>query len=179
MTVLITLLSFLLGDADVERFRATAPTYLTTESAREHLSTAMAAAVVTDEDPYVFLAIALGESTYKANVVKVEVSGTLSCGVIQATAPNWSACNRMRASLWEGYYAGALLFRSWRTNPRCAGSTACALAGYAGGWRALDFCRANPRSVACWKAVTNRLNLSDMIRGQRTRDAKKTTRSSS
>lgn len=127
----------------------------------------MVAGVVTGEDAGVLLAIARGESNYRVDVVMVERSGALSCGVNQATALNQRDCARLRSSLLAGYLAGARQFRDWRTHARCRGNLACGLSGYAGGWHMVELCSKDAGHAACWRAVGARLKLAAAIRGPR------------
>lgn len=144
---------------------STAPAYLDEDSARQHLAAAVVAGVVTGEDSSVLLAIARGESNYRVDVLMVERSGALSCGVMQATAINRDDCTRLRSSLLAGYLAGARQLRAWRTHARCRGNLAYGLAGYAGGWRMVELCSKGAGHAACWRAVGARLRLAAAIRG--------------
>jgi hypothetical protein len=167
--ILAALLAILATDLDVERLRASAPQYLTSDQARAHLGAARAGGLLADEDPYLLLATALRESNYRANVVYREASGALSCGVVQAPGLTWADCRHQMTSLAYGYLSGAQHLANWRANARCRGSTACALGGYAGGYPYLDAC-GHSTAGPCGTA-TKRMALADAIRGPAPRDS--------
>lgn len=60
LEVLALVVSFLFAPSHGEALRATAPHYLTVETASSHLAAATVAGVVTDIDPALLLAIARG-----------------------------------------------------------------------------------------------------------------------
>lgn len=168
LEAMAALLAWLAEPADVERLRSVAPRYLTSDQAREHLGAARAAELATGQDHAVLLAIARGESNYRADVVFVERSGALSCGVAQATGRGLADCRRLRSSLAAGYLAGAELLGRWRAHPRCRGSIACGLAGYAGGLPYLNACADGRTTTGGCRTTSERLGLAAAIRGRRT-----------
>lgn len=165
--LIVALLQLLVAPAAAERLRAQAPTdrHMTIDQAREHLASAAVAQLITGERAHTLLAIARGESEYTVDAFFRERSGALSCGVVQATARDQAHCDLMRRDLLEGYLVGAELLRSWRLSPRCRGSSACALAGYAGGWAMVEACSHPATAGACWRAVGARLRLAEVISG--------------
>ncbi len=138
----MNLLAFLMilscSDDDVERLRVTAPSYLTTESAREHLGSARLAGSLTQIDPAILLSIAHHESRYSMHEVTQEQRGKASCGVM---TPQPLATCRPAQHLWESYLEGARHLRQWLTAAR--GSTRYALTGYAGGYHLINYCLYN------------------------------------
>lgn len=135
---------------DADAVRQTAPTYLTVESAREHIAAATIAGVATGIDPDVLLSIAWHESRYDYTVKTREPgsrctlqSGHLcySCGVMTPEPwPLGDECSRAMSSAVEGYLAGAQHLRGWMQ--ACRGSLGCALRGYGG----------NAAGVFLWRA---------------------------
>lgn len=111
LEILATLLSFLASTADVEQLRATAPKYLTTETAREHLGRARAADMMTGEDASVLLAIGWHESNYIQGYVQPEPGNRVSCGVM-TPYPIKGPCPTR--TLAEEYLDGARHLAEWR-----------------------------------------------------------------
>lgn len=167
LDLIVSVFAMLVSPDAARELVVTAPQYLNEGTARQHLAAAVTAGFVTGEDASVLLAIARGESNYRADVLMVERSGALSCGVVQATAINLADCKRLRASLLAGYLAGARQLRNWRTHANCRGNLACGLAGYAGGWRMIELCSKGAGHAACWRAIGARLKLAAAIRGPR------------
>ncbi len=137
MSLVALVLSLLLPAADVEHLRATAPTYLTEESARENLADAVVAGVVERVSPAMLLSIAWHESRYWAAAITPEVGGLDSCGVM--TPEPLARCSAESWTLIGGYLEGARHLRTWLD--ACRGDERCALLGYAGGYRLIDLCR--------------------------------------
>jgi hypothetical protein len=139
MSIILAVLSLLFPTPDrVEALRVSAPSYLTTETAREHLTAAQAAAVQHDLEPELLLAIAYRESRYTVNVTGPEVRGKHACGVMQPLME--TACRSQ--TLLEGYLVGARHLRGWLDTKTCRGDLRCAMLGYAGGYSLLKGCAA-------------------------------------
>lgn len=140
MSTLLTILTLLWpSPAAVEALRASAPRDLTTETAREHLTAAQAAAVMFQLDPSLLLAIAYRESRYTGSVRGPEVQGKHACGVMQ---PLMGAEPCPAQDLLAGYTEGARHLRVWLDTKTCRLDIRCALLGYAGGYRLLKACAA-------------------------------------
>lgn len=136
MSALITLLTFLLTTPqDVEALRKTAPTYLTTDSAREHLFAARVAAATHNVDADLLLSIAWFESRYTVDAVGPVVRGKRACGVLQPIME--SGCQK-KQTLLEGYLVGAEHLRTWIDASR--GNMRTAMLGYAGGYALIKAC---------------------------------------
>lgn len=151
MTLLALVLSLLASPDDVARLRASAPTYLTLESAREHLGAARAAALVYAIDATLLLSIAHHESRYQHDEVTAERGGRVSCGVM--TPEPVARCGA--STMLEGYLAGAEHLRRWLD--ACRGRRRCALTGYAGGWYLIRYCTARRhRSCDTWRVFERR-----------------------
>lgn len=131
LQILVTIIAFVVGPTvDSERLRATAPSYLTSESAVEHLwSARVAAAAVSGEDAPILLAIAWHESRYNwrapsaTGAVSSEPGGLVSCGVM-TPRPHAPPCE-VRPLVLQ-YLDGALHLHEWRGHVRHA------VLGYAG-----------------------------------------------
>lgn len=144
MSILITLVTVLLTttDADVEALRKTAPSYLTTETAREHLVYARLAGLAYGIDPDLLLSIAWYESRYTVDVVGPEVRGKHACGVMQPIMENGCPPN---PTLLGGYVEGASHLRTWIDASR--GNLRTAMLGYAGGYALIKACGEGPLMV--------------------------------
>lgn len=125
--------------AQVESLRLSSPTYLTVESAREHL---MAARQVHSLYPQVRTSLLLGiawhESRFQSNAVSHEGATRVSCGVMTPEPTN--KC--VSAPLVAQYTAGAQHLVVWLD--ACHGNEHCALTGYARGFYLINACRAGP-----------------------------------
>lgn len=130
--------------SDVDAFQKFAPAYLTTETAREHLSGARIAGHVHGIDPDLMLAIAWYESRYTVAAVGPAVSGKRACGVMQPLM-HGGACPAQ--TLVSGYLEGAEHLRTWLDTKTCHGNLHCALLGYAGGYALLKRCGDGPVPV--------------------------------
>jgi hypothetical protein len=131
-------------DADVEALRASAPSYLTTDTARDHLAAARLAALLEHEDASTLLAVAWHESRYTSNVATREPGARWSCGVM-TPVPHAEPC--VDRSLLEQYLEGAAHLHEWRA---LLGDRA--LEGYCGGVgsdRAIAF-RVQMQRRAAW-----------------------------
>lgn len=137
MSILITLLTVLLSTTpdDVEAFRSTAPRYLTTETAHEHLLLARVAAAEHGLDADLLLSIAWFESRYTVDVIGPEVRGKRACGVMQ---PMMKTACPTNPSLAGGYMQGAQHVRAWVTAAR--GDMRMAMLGYGGGYALINRC---------------------------------------
>ena len=136
MSIIVAVLSyFLTSPSDAEALRKTAPSYLTAETAREHLAAARFAAAVHDVDPDLLLSIAWFESRYTINVVGPEVRGKHACGVLQPIMEKGCPSN---PTLLGGYLEGAGHLRTWLDASR--GDLRTAMLGYAGGYALIKAC---------------------------------------
>lgn len=136
--------------SDPIKLHASAPEYLTLESAGEHCDAADLAALITGTDAADLLSIAWHESRYQRTAITPEPGGRFSCGVM-TPAPIYdrAACEAATMSLVAGYLAGALHLREWLIV--CRGNRACALRGYAGA--ATSQCNIDPNRAcrAAWE----------------------------
>lgn len=145
-TILLMIIAAFLDASSVpDGLRATAPTYLTPDAAREHAIAAFEAAWRYDVDPYIVLSIAHHESRYQHRVRFREAVGGHSCGVMTPEPlTDQKLCDEAMSSIAAGYFAGARHLRTWLDHPRCQGDLYCALSGYAGGTLFMDRCRDTP-----------------------------------
>lgn len=142
--------------------RTTAPTYLTAESATEHVLSATLAAMAFGLDPDLLLSIAHHESRYQYKEITREAGGKVSCGVMTPVPTHAKgACQLATSSPLAGYLHGAHHLRDWHAacerllSPvrRRTGMgrptiglpanalRRCALLGYAGGYYLINYCR--------------------------------------
>lgn len=135
--VLAAVLAWLASPDDVEQLRRTAPSYLTSTRARDHLGAARAAQVVTSVDASLLLSIAHHESRYSVRERTAEEGGKFSCGSM--TPEPKRRCAAADLTLVGGYLAGARHLRVWLDT--CGGNRWCALTGYAGGHRLIAMCK--------------------------------------
>jgi soluble lytic murein transglycosylase-like protein len=136
MSLLFTLLALLSpAPEDTEALRSTAPTYLTIETAREHLVAARVAADVYGVDADLLLSIAWFESRYTADVVGPVVKGKRACGVMQSIMKDGCPKN---PTLSDGYLEGAKHLRDWLDASR--NDLRTAILGYAGGYALIKAC---------------------------------------
>ena len=70
------------SDADAEALQRFAPSYVTIDTAREHVWSARVAAAAYGVDADMTIAIAYHESRFTHNVVSKEAGGRVSCGVM-------------------------------------------------------------------------------------------------
>ena len=140
MTIIAIILALLTTPAEADELRSTAPQYLTSASAWEHLRDARIAAAVYHVDPALVLSIAWHESRY-TDARTPESGGRVSCG---AMTPEPTA--RCTGSLLDGYLAGAKHLRGWLDATRTERD---GIDGYAGGYALLALCRSRPTSRAC------------------------------
>ncbi len=137
MIGLVLCAAFCATPAEADALRATAPAYLTVESAAEHIRAAREAALVTGTDPALLLAIAWHESRYDPRVVTREPGHRVSCGVMTPVPKR--GCRGDELTLEGGYLAGARHLREWLDIRH---SLRRAVVAYAGaGWRAEKFGR--------------------------------------
>ncbi len=131
----------------VSHLRSTAPTYLTTDAdARDHLASALVAGAAYAV-PALLSSIAWHESRYQQRQITPEVGGHASCGVMTPEPTTRAGCRRATSTLLSGYLAGARHLRGWLDV--CGQNVACALWGYAGGYRLIAACRAGVDSRGC------------------------------
>ncbi len=142
LEVVFWLVSLTVSDDEIEKLRASAPTYLDTASATEHLIAADTAARRYRLDRSLILSIAWHESRFDHTATTPELGGKVSCGVMTAEPTHSStACARATSSLLAGYLTGAAHLRGWFDATR---SRREALLGYAGGNRLIAACRQGP-----------------------------------
>lgn len=143
MLTLLTFWLLLIGPAprDVESLRASAPTYLSVDAARDHLTAAQAAAVWYDLEPSLLLAIAYRESRYTVSTRGPEVQGKHACGLMQPLM-NTGPCPAQ--GILAGYLEGAKHLRTWLDTKTCRGGLRCAMLGYSGGYSLLKACAVGP-----------------------------------
>ena len=142
MSTIIAVLTWLLTpSSDVEALRKTAPNYLTTETARNHLVAARLAAATYNLDPDMLLSTAYYESRYTPNVVGPLVRGKRACGVMQSIME--TQC--VSETLLEGYSTGAKHYRAWYQ--ACRNDERCAILGYGGGYNLINRCKEGPLHV--------------------------------
>jgi hypothetical protein len=136
LNVLYLLLRLLLpADQAAALQRTYAP--LDLEVARDHVAAARVAGAAVGVDPDLLLSIAWHESRYQADAVGPEAGGRVSCGPMTPTPV--ARCER--ATIVEGYLAGARHLREWQLATR---TTRDALLGYAGGYRMMRACAKGP-----------------------------------
>jgi hypothetical protein len=121
---------------EVETFRATAPDYLTAESARQHMVAARAAGAVHRVPVEVLLSVAWHESRYRPTERTPEPGGRVSCGVMTPTPQ--ARCSPVELTRVGGYDAGAAHLALWLS--LCRGGMRCALLAYAGGFTLVRAC---------------------------------------
>lgn len=154
--MLLALISTLLGlattvsDSDADALRSTAPTYLTLETARQHVAAARVAALVTGTDSHLLLSIAWHESRYDITAKTNEPGGKISCGVM-TPEPMHPAQARKTCDqpLVTSYLLGAQHLSTWIDATH---HLRTALLGVAGGYVGIAFCRdpKNQRDYRCW-----------------------------
>jgi len=129
---------------DADALRQTAPTYLTTASAAEHLAAARWAGNAHHVAPALLLAIAWHESRYEPRARTREPGGRWSCGVM-TPEPHAGACTEVELDMVGGYLNGARHLRTWLD--LCGGDETCALRAYAGGFALVRACASGPYYV--------------------------------
>lgn len=145
MTYLLYLLLNLLSpstSSQVEAFRLTAPDYLTSETARDHLEVARAVGIWYQVAPSVLLSIAYHESRYEPGTITPEPGQRVSCGVM--TPVPKTRCSPWELSVLGGYTAGAEHLALWR-----AYYPGHELLAYAGGGWMVAMCAAIPSDARC------------------------------
>ena len=145
IVALFTLFTSLVDRPAAEGLMATAKnTRLTVEVAAQHVAAARFAAVLTDIDPDLLLAIAHFESRYRPTVVGPLVRGKRACGVLQHV-PIKGKCPA--PSILRDYVNGARHLAEWIRAQR--GDLKRALIGYAGGYHLLEKCDRGEKLRAC------------------------------
>jgi len=150
------LLNPAITDDEIESLRASAPTYLTTQTATEHLIAADAAAKRYRVDRNLILSIAHHESHYAFTTITPEAGGKVSCGVMTAEPTTHAGCAAATASLEVSYLIGAKHLRGWLDATK---TQRLALLGYAGGWRLIRACALGP----VWRQGGNRADLCTIV----------------
>ena len=128
------------SDADAEALHRFAPSYVTVDSAREHIWAARAAAATYDVDADMVLAISYHESRFTPNVVTKEPGGRVSCGAMTPYPTKTCVTKPLLAQYLDGT-------RHWAIDWRRAGDVRSdreALLGYAGGYFLIRGCRRGP-----------------------------------
>lgn len=144
--LLAAALAWLCPPASGRALSTTAPIYLTEVTACRHLAAATIASIDSDVSASMLLAIAWQESRYTQRARTVEAGGKWSCGVMTPEPTRSVAkCRAAIQSLAVGYLAGARHLAVWLQ--ACRRDLACALTGYAGGYRLIVACR----SGADWR----------------------------
>lgn len=142
ITILATLLGLAVSDGEADALRSTAPTYLTVDTARDHLMAARIAAAATGTDVNLILSIAWHEARYDNRAVTAEPGNKISCGVMTPEPMSKTVakarCAEAGSSLIAGYIAGARHMREWIDATH--GDVRAALLGYAGGYVGIRFC---------------------------------------
>lgn len=139
--MLTIILAWFVSNADAEALVRTAPLYLTTETAVEHLSAARLAGAKFKVDPDWLLSMASHESNYDTKARTAEPGGKTSCGVM--TPIPKAVCEDR--SMLAGYIEGAEHIAGWlyhgaRHNEYW--SQHISLLGMAGGYALIDACEA-------------------------------------
>lgn len=169
IVAVFTLFTSLVDRPAAEALVATAKdTRLTVEVAAQHVAAARFAAVLTDIDPDLLLAISHFESRYEPTAVGPLVRGKRACGVLQHV-PIADKCPE--PSLLRDYVNGAGHLAEWIRAQR--GNINRALIGYAGGYVLLDLCDRGAAPRTCSIA---RVHLSRAKRIKRARDLRNKTR---
>ena len=145
IVALFTLFTSLVDRPAAEGLMSTAKdTRLTVEVAAQHVAAARFAAVLTNTDPDLILAIAWHESRYQPAVVGPLVRGKRACGVMQHV-PTIKKCPK--PSILRDYVNGARHLAEWIRAQR--GDLKRALIGYAGGYALLERCDRGEALRAC------------------------------
>ncbi len=150
------LVSLFVSPGQVDALRRTAPTYLTTETAREHIAATLVTSFMTGTKRTDLLSMGWHESRYQQDAITVEPPVTYngrvyprwSCGVLTPEPMlDLATCRENTRSLAAGYLAGARHLRHWmdgHDSPcrvlRGSQQRWCALRGY-GGSAAHEFVR--------------------------------------
>lgn len=120
-----------------EGLRSTAPIYLTSSTAKEHIAAAFVASAATQTDPSLLLSIAWHESRYVVTAITREPPDPItgeprwSCGpMTPEPLKSLTRCKQATSSTLAGYLAGARHLRVWIN--ACRGNRACALRHYGG-----------------------------------------------
>ncbi len=129
--------------AESTAFRSTAPAYLTSAQAIEHLGAARIAGARYNVDPALLLSIAMHESNYRVRTVTIEPGHRVSCGVMTPTPQ--ARCSLGELTAIGGYAAGAAHLRVWLDV--CRENSWCALTAYAGGRGLVRACSHGTRIV--------------------------------
>lgn len=135
--IIVALLVNFVSPTYAEGLRSTAPGYLTTETAREHVAAAFVAGAITDTEPSILLAIGHHETRYVFTEITREPPDPItgaprwSCGVMTPEPmTSLTRCRTATVSIVAGYMAGAAHLRRWLNTRH--GSLHAALRGYGG-----------------------------------------------
>lgn len=142
--IIIHIIIALLSLPSPEGLRSTAPTYLDSDAAREHMTAATLVSAALEVDRDLVLSIAHHESRYDTGAIGREAGRLVSCGVMTP----YPTTHCPKRPLLAQYLDGARHLRVWidacENDPRkrCdkLGRYRSALLGYAGGWRAITNC---------------------------------------
>jgi hypothetical protein len=136
-------------------------TRLTVDTAAVNIAAARFAAILTDTDPDLLLAIAHHESRFEPAVIGPLVRGKRACGVLQHV-PITAKCPE--PSIFRDYVNGAQHLAGWIRAQH--GDIKRALIGYAGGYALLALCDRGEAPRACSIANYN------LARAKRIKDAR-------
>lgn len=128
------------SDADAEALVRFAPSYLTIDSARDHVWAARVSAAIYEVDADMVLAISFHESRFTDNVVSAEPGNRVSCGAMTPYPTKTCVPKPLLAQYLDGTW-------HWAVDWRRAGDVRSdreALLGYAGGYRMIRRCRQGP-----------------------------------
>ena len=165
IVALFTLFTSLADRPAAEALVGTAKdTHLTVKVAAQHVAAARFAAVLTDIDPDLLMAISHFESRYEPAVVGPLVRGKRACGVMQHV-PIKGKCPT--PSILRDYVNGARHLAEWIHAQH--GDIKRALTGYAGGYLLLEKCDRDEAPRAC---AIPRIHLARSRRIKRARDLK-------
>ncbi len=165
IAAVFTLFTSLVDVPAAEALMATSKdTKLTVTVAAQHVAAARFAAILTEIDPDLILAIAHYESRYEPTVVGPLVRGKRACGVLQHV-PITPKCPK--PSILRDYVNGAKHLAGWIRAQR--GDLKRALIGYAGGYLLLEKCDRGEAPRTC--TIAN-YHLTRAKRIKRSRDLK-------
>ena len=128
------------SDVDAEALHRFAPSYVTIDTAREHVWAARAAAAIYGVDADMVLAISYHESRFTTNVVTKEPGNRVSCGAMTPYPTKTCVSKPLLAQYLDGTRHWAI---DWR-RARDVRNDREALLGYAGGYFLIRNCRRGP-----------------------------------
>jgi hypothetical protein len=148
------------SDADAEALHRFAPSYVTVDTAREHLWVARVASSIFQVKQEQLLAIAWHESRYKPSVISSEPRNRVSCGPM--TPVPKESCTPWELSLVGGYIEGARHLRTWLD--LCGSDERCALTAYAGGFGLVKLCQSNTSGHHACNFANQMISLANRIK---------------